>query len=207
MKKAKILYINQLDGFENFTVKDEEALTIYLLLINGSDQKGGIKISVQGKRAVVKIYGIVIGTGKQVIELQTIQEHVLGNSQSKLFIKCALFDEARLNYHGLIKIGKDAVKSDASQKNQNLLLSPKACVLHRPDLEIAADDVCCAHASSTGKIWKEQLFYLANRGLSKENAEKALICSFLEEFVRGLPKENMENIDKKIKEVIENNYT
>lgn len=129
------------------------------------------------------IYGLYIGQGAEQFEMNTIQRHVAPSSTSNLFIKGVFGGSAKFRYEGLIRIEKEAQKSHAYQKNQNLLLSPNCFIESKPYLEILANDVFCTHGSTTGKIDREQLFYAKSRGLSESSAEELLVAGFIEEIM------------------------
>jgi len=98
-----------------------------------------------------------------------------------------LDDEARGVFSGRVVVHPDAQKSDAEQSNRNLLLSPRAEADSRPQLEIYADDVKCAHGSATGSLDPEQLFYLRSRGLDAERARQLLVYGFAADALARLP--------------------
>jgi Fe-S cluster assembly protein SufD len=81
----------------------------------------------------------------------------------------------------------DAQKTDASQTNRNLLLSEEALVNTKPQLEIFADDVKCAHGAAVGKLDEDALFYLRSRGLDREAARSLLTYAFASEMVNLIP--------------------
>lgn len=181
------IIIDHLEKDQQFTVGNYENKTFVIFLIGDSIQNGDVKIIIKGKKAKVQILGIILGFDKQKIELYTLQDHVKAKSVSDLLIKSVLFDSARFNYKGLIKIEKDAQKSNAYQKNQNLLLSPGAWADSRPYLEILANDVRCTHGATVGKIDKDQLYYLSTRGLTPDVATKLLIEGFYNEVIERIP--------------------
>ncbi|OGK45405.1 hypothetical protein A2956_04770 [Candidatus Roizmanbacteria bacterium RIFCSPLOWO2_01_FULL_37_57] len=142
---------------------------------------GKLTINIQSSNAEVYIFGLYIGTSKDQFKLNTIQHHMIGNSISDLLIKGVFFDSSKFMYQGLIRIDKNAQKTNAYQKNQNLILSDKVFVDSRPFLEILANDVRCTHGSTTGKINKEQSFYIQSRGISEEDSRRLIIEGFIEE--------------------------
>jgi Fe-S cluster assembly protein SufD len=156
--------------------------------------KGGVKVD---------IFGIYIGKDKDEFYLNSIQHHKVGKSNSSLLIK-GIFDNAsKFNFQGLIKIDKQASKSFAYQKNQNILNSDSCEVDSKPFLEIDANDVYCTHGSTTGKIPEDQLYYLHTRGISKNEGEELLLKGFIKEVFDeienlGFAKE-IEDYKKKIK--------
>lgn len=165
---------------EEYIVNDADN-QIFLLY----NYSGKLHVKIQKEQAKVYIFGIYVGKGDDNIKIKTIQDHQIGKSLSDLFIRGVFFDNAKFLYEGLITIAKNAQQSNAYQKNQNLLLSKGAFVDSRPFLEIEANDVRCTHGSTTGRIDKEQLYYMNMRGIDNENAQKIIVDGFIEEvFVK-----------------------
>ena len=105
-----------------------------------------------------------------------------------MLVKAALTDRARSFYRGTIRIAEDASKSEADQQQRALLLSSDARICAIPSLEVATHDVQCAHGSAAGRVNPEELWYLQQRGLDKEQAEKLLVEGFFcEPFLKGRP--------------------
>jgi len=153
-----------------------------------SNYSGTINIDIDSINAEVYIYGVYIGRNKDHFKLNTIQHHLSGNNISDLLVKGVFFDESKFIYEGLIRIDKNAQKSNAYQKNQNLIMSPSVFVDSRPFLEILANDVRCTHGSTTGRLDRDQLYYLQSRGISPQNAKRALIDGFVEDIFLRLQK-------------------
>ncbi len=191
--KTNSIVIDSLKKDQQFTVVDNEKKTFVIILTGEKDQSGEVKIIIKGKKAEVQILGIIIGTGQQKINLYTLQDHLKPESVSDLYIKSVLFDEAKLYYQGLIKIEQDAQKSNAYQKNQNILMSPKSWADSRPTLEILANDVRCTHGVTIGKIDPEQIYYLTSRGLSEKLAKKMLLEGFLNEIILRIPDKKLQD--------------
>ena len=199
-----VIVITKLNNDQEFYVSDNEKKTFVIFLTKEKDQSGEVKIIIKGKNARVQILGIIIGFGKQKINLYTLQDHLERESVSDLLIKSVLFDEARLNYSGLIKIEKNAQKSNAYQKNQNLLMSQKSWADTRPELEILANDVRCTHGATVGKIDENQLYYLQTRGLNKIEASRMLVNGFLREVIERIPDQKViDELSRMIEEKIE----
>jgi Fe-S cluster assembly protein SufD len=116
---------------------------------------------------------------------------VVGHSLSDLLFKGALRGRARTVYQGLIKVHKDAQRSDAYQANRNLILSDKARADSIPSLEIEANDVRCTHGATVGQVDEEQLFYIMARGLSRHDAERLIIAGFFEPVLERIPAESL----------------
>lgn len=164
----------------------EERLTFnhpgeYLVFMHNIS--GDFIFEIKARNVELNIYGLYIGKTQDDFKVHTVQKHLAPSSVSNLFIKGVFYDNAKFHYNGLIRIEKDAQKSHAYQKNQNIMISPFAFVESKPYLEILANDVFCTHGSTTGKLDNEQLFYAKARGLEDEKAQELLIDGFLNEIV------------------------
>lgn len=127
--------------------------------------------------------GVQLLTDKQVGDYHLNVRHLTENSESHQRVRGALDGSAQGIFDGMIYVAHGAQKTDARQDSRYILLSDSARSHSVPRLEIYADDVQCAHGSTTGKVDEEALFYLRSRGIGYEAARKMLILSFLHEAV------------------------
>lgn len=192
--RDKVILIDSLRINQQLIVGDNENKIFVILLCDEKDEMGKVTINIKGKNANVQILGIIIGSDNQKIDLYTIQEHKNTGSISDLLVKSVLFGKSRLQYRGLIKIEKGAQKSNAYQKNQNLLISKDAYVDSRPYLEILANDVRCTHGATVGKIDQGQLYYLMSRGIDEKSATKLIIEGFFHEVILRIPGKKIQNL-------------
>lgn len=118
-------------------------------------------------------------TGKQTVDSRTYTEHNQVAGFSQQLHKYVLDGEAVGVFDGMIKVAQAAQKTDGQMDNKNLLLSDKAQMDTKPQLEIYADDVKCSHGSATGKINEDQVFYLQARGIPKSRAVRMITEAFL----------------------------
>ena len=116
----------------------------------------------------------------------TLIDHAKPGATSRQVYKGILSGRASAAFFGKINVRKDAQKTDASQKNKNLLLSKEAKVDTRPQLEISADDVKCAHGAAVGQLDEEEVFYLRSRGMSEAVARKVLTHGFAHEVIDAI---------------------
>jgi len=169
-----------------------------------SNYAGKLHIHIQKEGAVVYVFGVYVGKGADIFKVVTVQDHQKGESMSDLFIRGVFFDQSKFLFEGLINIAKNAQKSNAYQKNQNLILSKEAFVDSRPFLEIQANDVRCTHGSTTGRIDKEQLQYLSTRGISPNDATTLVVDGFIEDiFLRLLAIDQSIDCDVLRKKVVQ----
>ncbi len=166
-----------------YILKKNIHLTVVLILSQAIDADVHVVIRLAGRGASAKVIGLVVGRGDHKIALHTEQIHEAPETTSNLLVKAALYDRTWFSYDGIIRVERSAQKSDAYQKNENLLLSGDAHVRSDPALEILANDVRCTHGSTTGKPNEDQLWYLQSRGIIRHAAMQLLIEGFLERAI------------------------
>ena len=129
-----------------------------------------------------ELFGANIGTGLSTNEIVTNVRHLEPNGRSRQVVRSVLNGKAIGTYLGKIEVARGAQKSDAEQSVKAMLLDRGATANAKPELEIFADDVKCAHGATVGELDSDQLFYLGSRGLPPAKARALL----LEGFVMGL---------------------
>lgn len=127
-----------------------------------------------------------VGTGDQVHDLRTMQDHRGARTTSRLHSKAAVAGGSRSIYSGLIRMQHGARKADARQVNNSLVLSDAARADAVPNLDIEENDVKCAHASTVGPVDPEQRWYLESRGVSPEDAVQLMIEGFFSDVEHQL---------------------
>src|SRR5690606_3383984 len=125
---------------------------------------------LNGEGAECALDGLYIVNGKQHVDHHTVIDHASPNCNSHQLYKGVLDGESRGVFNGKIFVRRDAQKTDAIQNNKNLLLSRKAEIDTKPQLEIDADDVRCTHGATIGQLDDEALFYLQARGIGAAQA-------------------------------------
>ncbi len=148
-------------------------------------KKGKIRIQndLAGPGATSRVTGAYFADAKQHLDYDTFQEHIAPNTTSDFAFKGALRESARSVWRGMIRVEKDAQKTNAYQENRNLLLSKEAHADSIPGLEILANDVRCTHGATLGQVDREQLFYLMSRGLSRAEAERLIVRGFFQDVL------------------------
>ncbi|MBQ7568280.1 Fe-S cluster assembly protein SufD [bacterium] len=155
---------------------------IFLISLGGLDNKVFFQSDIAGANASSQVYGLTYAKDRQNFEINLLQKHHTGHSKSDVLYHCALDGEARSIFAGNIDVCGAAQKSDAYQKNRNLLLSPRAHAYSQPQLEIIADDVRCTHGANFTSYDPEQEFYLQSRGIRPEEARRLIVSGFLHEI-------------------------
>ena len=127
--------------------------------------------------------GAYLLRGQQEATIATLVDHAAPSARTNEVVKGVVDDRAHGVFQGKILVRPDAQKTDAHQLNRNLLLSPRAAVDAKPELEIHADDVKCSHGATVGDLDETQLFYLRTRGIPEAEARRMLIEAFTIEAV------------------------
>jgi Fe-S cluster assembly protein SufD len=138
-------------------------------------------VALVGQDANVQVNGVMFTEGKQHLSYHTLQHHQAPYCKSDLLYKAALQDRSRTVWRGMIKVDKAAQRTDAYQRNDNLMLSADARSDSIPGLEIEADDVRCTHGSTTGHVDDEQVFYICSRGLTRREATRMIVTGFFQQ--------------------------
>ena len=136
------------------------------------------EVALTGQGARAQVNGVIFTTGRQNLTYITRQDHIAPNTRSDLLYKGGLKDDSRLVWRGMIRVEPDAQKTDAYQKNDNLVLSENARTDSIPGLEIEANDVRCTHGATAGNVDQDMVFYLCSRGISRETAVRLIVEGF-----------------------------
>jgi len=130
--------------------------------------------------------GAIIGGGDQILEIVTTLNHVEPNATSNQVVRSVLGGRATGSYLGKVAVARDAQKTDASQSVKAMLLTRTATANAKPELEIFADDVKCAHGATVGELDANALFYLQSRGIAPAEAKTLLLRAFIGSVFDGI---------------------
>ena len=136
-----------------------------------------------GDGCETKLDGLYVTAGSQHVDNFINIDHAKPNSTSAMYYKGILSGRSRAVFGGTVFVREGAVKTDATQSDKNLLLSPEAEVDSKPALFIWADDVKCGHGATAGNIDAETVFYMRSRGVDLETASRMLIFGFASEVI------------------------
>ncbi|NDJ74814.1 MAG: Fe-S cluster assembly protein SufD [Chloroflexi bacterium] len=153
--------------------------------------KAFLEIDLDGQGSWGRMSAVYFPDGKQFMDLDTQQNHNAPHTTSDLLFKGVLKDESRSVWQGMIKALPGAQKTDGFQANRNMLMGNKTRADSIPGLEIEADDVRCTHASATGQIEEEMIYYLMTRGLPRDEAVKLAVDGFFVPVLDRIPFENV----------------
>lgn len=156
-------------------------------LANGSRLKRiDYHIKHLGSGSDLQLNGIYLPRHKQRVDYHTCVEHVVPHCTTTEVFRGVIADSAKAVFNGRIHIHQDAQKTLAEMSNRNLLTSDQAQVNTKPELEIYADDVRCAHGATVSQLNDEALFYMTSRGISEAEARVMLSFGFVNELVEGV---------------------
>lgn len=134
-----------------------------------------------GPKAAAHLNAAILARGTQHADITSIVQHEAPGCNSRQTVKAVLADAARGVFQGRIEVNRVAQQTDGYQMTQALLLSERAEMDIKPELEIFADDVKCSHGATIGALDPEQIFYLRSRGIGEAAARNLLIRAFLEQ--------------------------
>lgn len=141
--------------------------------------RNNLHMSLNDKETETHLFGLYLGTGEQLIDNHSLVNHKMPHCNSNEVYKGVLTENSVGVFNGKIYVQPDAQKTNAFQKNNNLLLGDKSNINSKPQLEIFADDVKCSHGSTVGQLSKEAMFYLQSRGIGEQKAKALLVNAFL----------------------------
>jgi Fe-S cluster assembly protein SufD len=162
--------------------------------------KTRIQNDLAGEGATSRVTGAYFADGEQHLDYDTFQEHIAPNTTSDFAFKGALRDHATAVWRGMIKVEKDAQKTNAYQENRNLILSEQAHADSIPGLEIEANDVRCTHGATISPVNRDELFYAMARGISRGEAERLIVRGF---FTDVLNRIELEPVREAVTEALE----
>ena len=148
-----------------------------------------LHIALEGEDAEARLSGVSVLGETRHADVTTRITHVVGNTQSTQLFKIITDRHARGVYQGKISVANGADGSDSRQTAKGLLLGERSEIDLKPELEILADDVKCAHGAAVGDLDAESLFYLRSRGLPESEARAMLMRAFLEDAVAEIADE------------------
>jgi Fe-S cluster assembly protein SufD len=150
-----------------------------------------ITVRLEGAGAECHLNGAYLMRGRQHCDNTTTIEHLVPETSCREVFKGVLDDEARAVFQGRIVVHPGAQKSNGHQLSKALLLSDRAEIDTKPELEIYADDVLCSHGATAGALDDEALFYLRSRGIPEAKARRMLIEAFLAEAINSIAAEGL----------------
>jgi Fe-S cluster assembly protein SufD len=155
--------------------------------LGGRISRYGLNLTQAGEGGECRLDGLALIDGRQLADTHSTLDHTRPDGRSRQLHKCIVGGAAHAVFNGKIFVREGAQRTDSAQQSRNLLLSERAHVDTKPQLEIFADNVKCAHGATVGQLDTDQLFYLKSRGLSEASARDLLTFAFAAEVVERIP--------------------
>jgi Fe-S cluster assembly protein SufD len=187
-----------------FDQKANSKVNINTVTLHGGLTRNNIFSKLDGEGAENTISGFFYCDEQQHVDYYTQVDHIKPNCQSNQLIKGVLDGEATGAFNGKIHVYRDAQKTMAYQRNNNILLNSAARMNSKPTLEIYADDVKCSHGATVGQLDEDALFYMRSRGIGNEESRLLLMSAFAHEVINNIKiaplRERIEDlIDKRLR--------
>ena len=166
--------------------KQESSVAVNTFSFGGNLTRNNLNFYHDGERIVSYLNGITIIGESQHVDHYTLVQHATPNCESHQDYKGIFSDKAVGVFNGKIFVEKEAQKTNAFQKSNNILLSDKATINAKPQLEIFADDVKCSHGCTIGQLDETAMFYMQQRGIPKKEAKALLMYAFSNAVIESI---------------------
>lgn len=178
----------QLSQF-NATIGKDAKLTLYIVNAGGKFIRQEVHVDVLGEDSDFELRGLNLLTDDSHTDITMTVGHLVENTRSHQIIRNVATGRARGVFQGMIRVAREAQKTDARMACNSLILSDDAEFDAKPELEIFADDVACGHGATVTEIHRDHLFYLMARGIPESEARGLLVKAFIAEIIEELESE------------------
>lgn len=158
--------------------KQESVASVHTFSFGGNLTRNNLNFFQNGERIDSTLKGVTILGNKQHVDHNTLVHHIQPNCESHQDYKGIFGDSATGVFNGKVFVNKEAQKTNAYQANNNILISDKAAINTKPQLEIFADDVKCSHGCTIGQLDESAMFYMRSRGIPEKEAKALLMYAF-----------------------------
>ena len=166
--------------------KGNSNASVHTFSFGGNITRNNLNFYHQGEHIESTLKGITLIGDKQLVDHYTLVRHATPNCESHQNYKGIFDGNATGVFNGKIYVEKEAQKTDAFQQNNNILISEKATINAKPQLEIFADDVKCSHGCTVGQLDESAMFYMQSRGIPKKEAKALLMYAFSNEVIESI---------------------
>ena len=173
--------------------KQESHVSVQTFSFGGNLTRNNLNFYHFGERLTSTLNGITIIGDKQHVDHYTLVHHAAPNCESFQDYKGIFSDRSTGVFNGKVYVEKEAQKTNAFQKSNNILLSDKATINAKPQLEIFADDVKCSHGCTVGQLDETALFYMQQRGIPKKEAKALLMYAFSNAVIESIKIPELKN--------------
>ncbi len=158
----------------------------FTIALGGSLVRASLEARLNQRAANLESYSLLVGHQARHVDCVNIVTHAAPGTRSRQTARAIASDGSRVIFNSKVIVNAGANGSDSQQSCRGLLLSPNAEIDTRPQLEIHADEVKCAHGATIGRLDPDMLFYLLSRGLDRETAQSLLVFAFLADVLTGM---------------------
>lgn len=158
--------------------KQESFASVHTFSFGGKLTRNNLRFYQNGERIDSTLKGVTIIGNKQHVDHNTLVHHIEPNCESHQDYQGIFGDSSTGVFNGKVYVNKEAQKTNAFQANNNILLSDKATINTKPQLEIFADDVKCSHGCTVGQLDESAIFYMQSRGIPEKEARALLMYAF-----------------------------
>lgn len=176
------------------TLGEEAELQTTQLALGGDIGRHQVFVTYRGENAKAEIRGATLLKGEQHHDSTLVVDHAVPHGESRELFRTVIDGSAQGVFQGKIIVRPHAQKTDGQMASNALLLSDDAGMSNKPELEIFADDVLCAHGATCGALDENQLFYLMARGLPKKEAEALLVEAFIGEVLETVSDDGLRDV-------------
>ena len=191
-------YKLQQEGFGGYQVTNSVAhqerdstFSAYTIDLRSRITRNNLSAILKDSGTATNMFGVYLPTKDQHIDNQTFIDHAFPHCNSNELYKGVIKDKARGVFNGKVLVRQDAQKTNAFQQNSSLVLSEKAVMDTKPQLEIYADDVRCSHGATIGQLDEASVYYLKARGLTDDQARAMLQSAFVGEVIEKIPNDSI----------------
>jgi len=170
------------------------------LYAGGALTRNDLNVSLDAPGAQAELHGVLAPAAGEHLDVHTRIDHRAPHGTSRENFRCLVPAKARAIFNGKVMVHPDAQKTDSEQHVDSLLLAPGAEVNAKPELEIYADDVKCAHGATCGQLDEDALYYLRTRGLDLPSARKLLLHTFAHKVLQEMAFEPARALASKVLE-------
>lgn len=169
----------------------DSSYSSFVVELCGRFARHNLNVLLDAEGAECSLLGLYLTAGLGFVDNHTLIDHAKSHGTSREVYKGILGGKSRAVFNGKVIVRKDAQKTDAQQTNKNLLLSDRAEIDTKPQLEIFADDVKCSHGAAIGQLDEQAIFYLRSRGMSEDHARRLMIYGFASDLIRRIRLDSM----------------
>jgi len=197
-KSARLMLARRLLGDGGFVSITDQAelgagasLVVNTLAAGGADSRLDGAIAIAGEGAFAEAGGALLARGRQRHDVNLVLHHGVPNGTSRQVWRSVADDQAACSVAARVEVARHAQKTDAEQSLKGILLARSATINAKPELEIFADDVKCAHGATVGELDRNALFYLESRGVGPDEAQALLTRAFVADALDRIGEEKV----------------